>query len=413
MFALKNRVDAILQARNCKLSMPLAASNGDYWRAERAEGSRCSCSSDRSKRIRQKHRHNKSKYSRTMKATKGTVDPSTLMHELCTISKAHLCSVDPRFDMNPNHHLHPNRRHTWNTNIRNISLNSSAVVAGDIEKFGKETTGNIQEVGGGRSNARHINKIVNDEEFAKGKTTGEYKEPKKNNSFIKTKIILGSGSASRRAILESAGLKDLDVIVPNVDEPNIGVYERENHHSEKLVKMLAEAKCDAILDMLNAVSSGSEMKTSSSIIIRQEAVDDHLSSDTQYILLTGDSVVTYHGQIREKPSSLEEARRFIAGYSNNCCSTVSAVCVQNLRTGKRAIAVHRATVYFETMPDEIINKLSADREVTQCAGGLMVEHPLVSDYISKIDGGIDAVMGLDVSTVNRLFDEVILPESSI
>lgn len=41
-------------------------------------------------------------------------------------------------------------------------------------------------------------------------------------------------------------------------------------------------------------------------------------------------------------------------------------------------------------------------DVYQCAGGLMVEHPLVFPHVLKIDGTIDSVMGLCKGTVSRL-----------
>ena len=47
----------------------------------------------------------------------------------------------------------------------------------------------------------------------------------------------------------------------------------------------------------------------------------------------------------------------------------------------------------------------AEGEVMWCAGGLMVEHPLVQPHVTKMVGGIDSVMGLSKETVVRLLCE--------
>ena len=203
------------------------------------------------------------------------------------------------------------------------------------------------------------------------------------------RLILGSGSASRRALLENAGLKDFDVAVPEVDELVIGVKERETNQSETLVKLLAETKCDALIDRGVGTAEGDN----------EEIEDDVL-------LLTGDSVVTYHEAIREKPQDITQARDFISSYSNDCCTTVSAVCVHNLRTGERRMATHRTTVHFNEISPEVIDALCEDGQVLKCAGGLMVEHPLVETSIDRIEGGIDAVMGLCIATVLELMESL-------
>ena len=43
--------------------------------------------------------------------------------------------------------------------------------------------------------------------------------------------------------------------------------------------------------------------------------------------------------------------------------------------------------------------------VLQCAGGLMVEHPLVEPFIARIDGSMDSVMGLSKALVLKLLEK--------
>ncbi len=40
-------------------------------------------------------------------------------------------------------------------------------------------------------------------------------------------------------------------------------------------------------------------------------------------------------------------------------------------------------VYFKPIPEEVIERLVADGGCLACAGGLMIEHPLVQPYIAR------------------------------
>jgi len=68
-------------------------------------------------------------------------------------------------------------------------------------------------------------------------------------------------------------------------------------------------------------------------------------------------VVVHEGIIREKPTTKEEARQFLKGYSGGHVSTVGSVVVTNLTTGKRLGSLDKAEVYFHDIPDEVIENL--------------------------------------------------------
>jgi septum formation protein len=70
--------------------------------------------------------------------------------------------------------------------------------------------------------------------------------------------------------------------------------------------------------------------------------------------------------------------------------------------------VDTATIHFlKTIPADLIDRLVMDDEpVLSCAGGLMVEHPLVKEYIQSIDGTEDSVMGLSKDLVLQLLKEL-------
>lgn len=50
--------------------------------------------------------------------------------------------------------------------------------------------------------------------------------------------------------------------------------------------------------------------------------------------------------------------------------------------------------------------LADDAPVLKCAGGLMIEHPLVQAHVDRVDGSQDSVMGLDKDTVTELLGQL-------
>ncbi|XP_012071862.1 7-methyl-GTP pyrophosphatase isoform X7 [Jatropha curcas] len=196
------------------------------------------------------------------------------------------------------------------------------------------------------------------------------------------KIILGSSSIARRKILAEMGY-EFTVTTADIDEKCI-----RKEKPEELVMALAEAKADAILSKLRADNN--------------QENDGELS-----ILIAADTVVVYEGSIREKPSSEEEARQFLKGYSGGHAATVSSVLVTNLKTGFRKVEWDRVEIYFHEIPDEVIEKLIEEGLVLRVAGGLIIEHPLILPYVKEVVGTTDSVMGLPKALTEKLMKEAL------
>eukprot|EP00249_Psilotum_nudum_P015449 c25333_g1_i5 orf=460-780(+) len=94
-------------------------------------------------------------------------------------------------------------------------------------------------------------------------------------------------------------------------------------------------------------------------------------------------------------------------YSMAAASTVGSVLVINLTTGKKSGGWDTAEIYFHQIPDEVIDSLINEGSVLYVAGGLMVEHPLISPLIDAIVGTLDSVMGLPKDLTNSLIKEVL------
>nr|AAK96520.1 AT5g66550/K1F13_22 [Arabidopsis thaliana]AAN18092.1 At5g66550/K1F13_22 [Arabidopsis thaliana] len=122
------------------------------------------------------------------------------------------------------------------------------------------------------------------------------------------KLILGSQSMARKRILAEMGY-DYTIVTADIDEKAI-----RTEKPEDLVVALAEAKANEIISKLGGES--------------QFAKDPQPT-----LLITADTVVVYKGVIREKPTTKEEAREFIKGYSGSHGGVVGSVLVRNLKTG--------------------------------------------------------------------------------
>ncbi|THU62492.1 hypothetical protein C4D60_Mb01t05720 [Musa balbisiana] len=200
------------------------------------------------------------------------------------------------------------------------------------------------------------------------------------------KIILGSSSVARRHILSEMGYQ-FEVMTADIDEKSI---RRDN--PDELVMVLAEAKADAIISR-----------------IMSEGYVERIDEPT--LLITSDIVVVHEGIIREKPSSKEEARQFLKGYSGGHVSTVGSVLVTNLKTGRRYRGLDKAEVYFHDIPDEIVENLIDEGVVFNVAGGLLLEHPLTLPFVEAVVGTTDSVMGLAKALTEKLIREALLPDS--
>ncbi|KAL8459012.1 hypothetical protein ACS0TY_036475 [Phlomoides rotata] len=196
------------------------------------------------------------------------------------------------------------------------------------------------------------------------------------------KIILGSSSVARKKILADMDF-EFTTMSADIDEKAI-----REENPEDLVMVLAEAKADAIIGKIkNEASRENDVKPT--------------------VVIAADTVVVYEGMIREKPSSEEEARLFIKGYSGGHAATVSSVLVTNLSTGLRKGGWDKVEIYFHDIPEEIIDKLIEEGMVLNVAGGLIIEHPLVLPYVKEVVGGTDSVMGLPMGLTRRLMEEVL------
>ena len=218
----------------------------------------------------------------------------------------------------------------------------------------------------------------------------------KSNPLVKNNLpeplLLGSGSFTRKLILSEMNIP-YHKIVREIDERGLG--DRSKDAPRDLVLMLAKAKMDHLITEIQAGNCNNDLPSG-------------FSSADEWVVLTGDQVVTHSGNILEKPDSVEQAKEFVAGYASSPCSTVGSCVLTHLPSGIQVSGVDTATIHFKTTitGDIIDNLLKEDAPVLSCAGGLMIEHPLTREHIDRIEGTEDSVMGLSKDLVTRLLSEL-------
>eukprot|EP00565_Helicotheca_tamesis_P004681 CAMPEP_0185731884 /NCGR_PEP_ID=MMETSP1171-20130828/14193_1 /TAXON_ID=374046 /ORGANISM="Helicotheca tamensis, Strain CCMP826" /LENGTH=242 /DNA_ID=CAMNT_0028401241 /DNA_START=233 /DNA_END=961 /DNA_ORIENTATION=+ len=203
-------------------------------------------------------------------------------------------------------------------------------------------------------------------------------------------IILGSGSFTRKLILKEMSIP-YKLMVRPIDEKGLGDRSGSPHD---LVSLLAKAKGDHLV-------SGIMNNESSDLTLEER--------EGGWIVLTGDQVVTHDDTILEKPESIEEAKDFVSRYAKSPPRTVGAVVLTHVPSMIQVAGVDSAQINFaSSVADcDLIEKLLEEgAPVLDCAGGLMVEHPLVREHVEGIDGTEDSVMGLSKDLVIALLRDL-------
>ena len=186
------------------------------------------------------------------------------------------------------------------------------------------------------------------------------------------KLILGSSSPRRKQILQEMGIP-FEVMVADIDEKAI-----RYHDPKELVLAIAKAKAAALLPRIVEPS----------------------------LLITADGVVVCRNLIREKPSTVDEARIFLSDYrERHPAIAVSAVVVTNTQTGKQVGDVDVSTVFFRPFSDQAIEDMIGKGEAMKCSGAFTLTDPYVVPYVERVEGTLEGVVGLPVELTKRLLRE--------
>uniref|UniRef100_K7MNV8 Maf-like protein n=1 Tax=Glycine max TaxID=3847 RepID=K7MNV8_SOYBN len=78
-----------------------------------------------------------------------------------------------------------------------------------------------------------------------------------------------------------------------------------------------------------------------------------------------------------------------------------------LKEAEPTLLITSDQIYFNEIPDEIIEKLVDEGITLNVAGGLIIEHPLVLPFVKEVVGTTDSVMGLPKALTEKLLKEAL------
>ena len=122
-----------------------------------------------------------------------------------------------------------------------------------------------------------------------------------------------------------------------------------------------------------------------------------------YIVIGVDTVVAIEKEILGKPKSKEKVKEMLYklnGRTHTVMSGIAAIYKGNFITN-----ICKTYVTFRKITDEEINLYAATGEGNDKAGGYAIQG-LASDFIVKIDGYIDNVVGVPVKYIREIINQI-------
>lgn len=182
------------------------------------------------------------------------------------------------------------------------------------------------------------------------------------------KIILGSQSKGRAQVLTQAGYK-FNIMHASIDEKAI-----RSENFQEMTLLIAQAKAQALLPQISESA----------------------------LLITADHVMVWNGELREKPQSIEEAKRFLETYSNNFAVSISSVVVTNTQTLIQKCGTDISKVFFKEIPAHVITSILQGDDILSMSGALNIDDVKIAPYIDRIEGDRDSVIGLPIKLFEKL-----------
>jgi len=184
-----------------------------------------------------------------------------------------------------------------------------------------------------------------------------------------SRFILASASPRRAELLAAAGF-DFDVAPADVDEAP-----RPEEPPRDYVLRIARAKADAVANLQNGARA----------------------------VLAADTTVVVDGWLMGKPKDAREAAVMLRALSGRVHDVHTGVVVQT-RTTHRA-AIETTQVRFHPLADDEIAWYIETGEPMGKAGAYGIQGR-AARFIERIEGSWSNVVGLPISTVYRLLNEV-------
>jgi septum formation protein len=194
-----------------------------------------------------------------------------------------------------------------------------------------------------------------------------------------TRVILGSASPGRRAVLRRAGIDPL-VIVSGVDEDAVVDFLGAPQNPAQVTSALAEAKAQRVAETLESALAGDA------------------------VVIGCDSMLFSDGRLRGKPTSADAARdqwRLMSGTAGQLHTGHCLIRVRDNEIVYRGTESTVTTVYFGAPTADEIDAYIASGEPLRVAGAFTIDG-LGGWFIDGVDGDPSAVIGIGLPAIRRL-----------
>lgn len=186
-------------------------------------------------------------------------------------------------------------------------------------------------------------------------------------------LVLASGSLARLELLRGAGF-DPKVVVSGIDESAITAPD-----TASLVTELAVRKATAVAD-----------------------------PDGDAVVVGCDSVLEFDGRPHGKPSSADEARRWLTAMRGRSGALLTGHCVVDEPTGRHVTGVATTEVRFATTTDAELDAYLSTGEALGVAGAFTLDGRS-GPFIEGVDGDPSNVIGLSLPLFRVLLAELSIP----
>lgn len=194
----------------------------------------------------------------------------------------------------------------------------------------------------------------------------------------KKRIILASQSPRRHELIKSLNI-DFKVILPTFEEKL-----ESDEYSDKIILSLSLSKALSVLENNNQGTDFFLLKNS--------------------LIISADTVVVFNNKIFGKPKDKKHAKEMLKQLSGNTHFVVTAISVIDTNTKKSISRLTKTHVTFQNLSDELIDKYINDKQPLDKAGAYGIQE-MGEEFIKKVDGELDNVIGLPTKTLIEILKE--------
>lgn len=184
-------------------------------------------------------------------------------------------------------------------------------------------------------------------------------------------IILASSSPRRKKLLKEAGFNFV-VDTSNIDESKV---DKQDPH--KMVKQLSLEKA-------------------------REVAKRHQDS----IIIGADTTVFCDGQILEKPTDSEDAKRMLKFLNGKVHSVITGITIVNTETNQEITDSEESRVFFKKITNGQIDEYVQTGQAIDKAGAYAIQEGLSQYFVEKTEGDYTNIVGLPMNLLKQLLAKI-------